>query len=172
MRMRWPVVAAGWLAAAALATAASVGAVGTLRSVFGPSDAPLRESDVQAALSSPAASGQPTAGSSTTGSATAGPATAGPSGSEPAGGSSSPSGPAPVTRALATDGGSLVATCTGGLAYLDSWVPRSGWEVDHVVRGPAAVTALRFKARSGGGSVRVQVTCENSEPVLRPGGDD
>jgi hypothetical protein len=140
--MRWTLAIAAWLAAAALATAASIGAVSSLRGLFGPSDAPLREADVEARLT-PA----PTPSSS--------PAPAPP-----------PSTPADTTRALVTAGGSLVATCADGLARLDSWIPRSGYETDHEVQGPAAVVSLRFKARSGGGSVRAQVTCRDGEPTL------
>jgi hypothetical protein len=140
--MRWTLAVAAWLAAAALATAASIGAVSSLRGLFGPSDAPLREADVEARLT-PA----PTPSSS--------PAPAPP-----------PSTPADTTRALVTAGGSLVATCADGVARLDSWIPRSGYETDHEVPGPAAVVSLRFKARSGGGSVRAQVTCRGGEPTL------
>jgi hypothetical protein len=143
--MRWTLVIAAWLAAAALATAASIGAVSSLRGLFGPSDAPLREADVEARLTpvpaTPSASPAPT----------------------PA---PPPSAAAETTRALVTAGGSLVATCTDGLARLDSWIPRSGYETDHEVQGPAAVVSLRFKARSGGGSVRAQVTCRDGEPTL------
>jgi hypothetical protein len=137
--MRWTLAIAAWLAAAALATAASIGAVSSLRGLFGPSDAPLREADVEARLTP-----VPTLSSSPT--------------------------PRPslveTTRALVTAGGSLVATCADGLARLDSWIPRSGFETDHEVQGPAAVASLRFKARSGGGSVRAQVTCRDGEPTL------
>ncbi|MFB9407433.1 hypothetical protein [Dactylosporangium matsuzakiense] len=156
MRMRWPVVAAGWVAAAALATAASVGAVGTLRGLFGPGDAPMLESDVEAQLTGPPTTPSPSASGPSSSAATVPGA----------------SGPPATKRALSTDGGSLIASCTGGLAYIESYIPKSGYEVDHLARGPAATTALRFKARSGGGSVRLQVTCENGEPTLRYGGDD
>lgn len=148
--MRWPLAIAAWLAAAALATAASIGAVGSLsRGLFGPSDAPLRETEVEAQLA---------------------PTTPAPRESSPAPAESSR---APAeNRALATAGGSIVASCTGGLAYLDSWIPRSGFETDHVQRGPAATASLRFKARSGGDSVRAQVTCRDGEPALAVVDDD
>ncbi|WP_432827720.1 hypothetical protein [Dactylosporangium sp. CA-092794] len=154
MRMRWPLAVGAWLAAAALATAVSIGAVSSLRrGLFGPSDAPLREAEVEAQLS---------------------PAPA------PAPSSSAPQPPpsaAPVpsadtTRALATDGGSIVASCDGGLATLVSWIPRAGYEADHVARGPAPTASLRFKARSGGGAVRAAVTCVLDTPTLSIAGDD
>ncbi|WP_433218015.1 hypothetical protein ACQP00_11305 [Dactylosporangium sp. CS-047395] len=146
MRMRWPLAIAAWLAAAALATAVSIGAVGLLtRGLFGPSDAPLTEADVAAELT-------PT-----------------PSTSAPA---AQPTPSANTRAALATDGGSIVASCTDGQAFLESWIPRSGYEADHVQRGPAPAASLRFKARSGGGQVRAQVTCPDGSPVLTLSGDD
>ncbi|MFG2039349.1 hypothetical protein [Dactylosporangium sp. NPDC048998] len=154
MRMRWPLAVGAWLAAAALATAASIGAVNSLRrGLFGLSDEPLRESEVQAQLS-PTPSLPPPEPS---GSAT-------PSGS--------PAVPSAATRALTTDGGSLVASCTDGLATLVSWIPRAGWEADHVARGPAPAVSLRFKARSGGGAVRARVTCQDGDPALAIVGDE
>ncbi|WP_432988151.1 hypothetical protein [Dactylosporangium sp. CA-233914] len=150
MRMRWPIAIAAWLTAAALATAASLGAVGALqRGLFGPSDPPLTEADVEAKLSSapPATSSSPAP-------------------------VASPVAPSAVTRALSTGGGSMVVSCSAGEATLMSWMPVSGYEADHVQRGPASVVSLRFKARSGGGSVRAQVTCAGGEPTLTIGGDD
>lgn len=152
--MRWPLAIAAWLAAAALATAASIGAVGSLsRGLFGPSDAPLRETEVEAQLA---------------------PTTPAPASNRPAPpeNSPAPSGNRAASRALATAGGSIVASCPGGQAYLDSWIPRSGFETDHVQRGPAATASLRFKARSGGGPVRAQVTCRDGEPALAVADDD
>ncbi|WP_433058649.1 hypothetical protein [Dactylosporangium sp. CS-033363] len=149
MRMRWPLAIAAWLAAAALATAVSIGAVGLLsRGLFGPSDAPLTEADV-------AAEPVPTPSTS------------------PVSRPPTPPAPSPDTRAaLSTDGGTIVASCANGQAFLESWIPRSGFEADHVQRGPAPATSLRFKARSGGGQVRAQVTCPDGAPVLTLAGDD
>ncbi|WP_433085501.1 hypothetical protein ACQP1P_10720 [Dactylosporangium sp. CA-052675] len=156
MRMRWPLAIAAWLAAAALATAASIGAVGSLSNgLFGPSDAPMSEADVEARLT-PTPAGSPT------------PDPSAPLGTTPA----SPAASTATSRALSTAGGSIMASCPGGQAYLDSWIPRSGFETDHLQRGPAATASLRFKARSGGGSVRAQVTCVNGEPALALPGDD
>ncbi|GAA2394981.1 hypothetical protein GCM10010170_109370 [Dactylosporangium salmoneum] len=151
--MRWPLAVLAWLATAALATAASIGAVNTVRAgLFGPSDQALRESEVEADVSPvPAASPTPPASAS------------------PAPGSVTPTA---ATRALATGGGSLVASCADGQATLVSWIPGAGFEADHVVRGPAPAASLRFKARSGGGQYRAQVTCVSGEPTLTVGGDD
>jgi hypothetical protein len=73
---------------------------------------------------------------------------------------------------LSTGGGSLVVSCDGGQATLVSWIPRAGYEADHVVRGPADAVSLRFKARSGGGQFRARVTCAGDEPALTVSGDD
>jgi len=75
-------------------------------------------------------------------------------------------------RALTTPGGTIVAVCDAGLVTLQSWSPGSGFESDHVERGPAPTASLRFKARSGGGDVRAQVTCSGAEPHLTIAGDD
>ncbi|GAA4258734.1 hypothetical protein GCM10022255_080550 [Dactylosporangium darangshiense] len=156
--MRWTLAVGAWLAAAVLATAASIGAVNSLRQGLfgGPADSPRHESEVEAELS-------------------AGPSPAvvdSPSPSAPASASFEESPPASVTRALSTGGGSLVVSCDGGTATLMSWIPRAGFEADHVVRGPADVVSLRFKARSGGGQFRARVTCAGGEPSLTVSGDD
>ncbi|MGI5243933.1 hypothetical protein [Dactylosporangium sp. CA-139066] len=159
MRMRWPLAAGAWLAAAALATAASIGAVGSLRQgLFGPSDQPRRESEVEAELS--ASPGEPPSGGGGT------------QGEEPS--SAGPSVPeaTAATRALSTGGGSLVVSCDGGRATLESWIPKAGFEADHVVRGPADAVSLRFKARSGGGQFRATVTCAGGVASLSVSGDD
>jgi hypothetical protein len=146
MRMRWPLAVGAWLCAAAVATAASIGAVNSLRQgLFGRPDAPLHESQVEAELSASPTLEAP---------------------------SPVPSGPAATTRALSTGGGSLVVSCDGGLATIVSWIPRAGYEADHVVRGPGAAVFLRFKARSGGGQFRAQVTCAGDEPTMAVSGDD
>jgi hypothetical protein len=157
--MRWTLAVGAWLAAAVLATAASIGAVNSLRQGLfgGPADSsPRRESEVEAQLS-------------------AGPSPAvveSPSPSASASASFEESQSASVTRALSTGGGSLVVSCDGGTATLMSWIPRAGFEADHVVRGPADAVSLRFKARSGGGQFRARVTCAGGEPSLTVSGDD
>ncbi|MEV6923073.1 septum formation initiator [Dactylosporangium sp. NPDC051485] len=151
MRMRWPLAVLAWLAAAALATAASIGAVNTVRQgLFGASDQARSESEVEAEV---APFATPSAAPS----------------AEPG---APPPSVAAATRAMSTGGGSLVASCADGQATLVSWIPRAGFEADHVVRGPAPTASLRFKARSGGGQYRAQVTCVSGEPALSVGGDD
>ncbi|MDG6104298.1 hypothetical protein Daura_11340 [Dactylosporangium aurantiacum] len=152
---RWALAGGAWLATVAAATAVATGAVGSMREgIFGTSDTPYSEAEVAALL----------AGSS------AGPTSAA-SSPQPASTPTS-AGPTGVVRALTTPGGTIVAVCEAGLATLRSWTPNTGFEAEHVQRGPAAVASLRFKARSGGGDVRAQVRCVGAEPSLTLGGDD
>ncbi len=147
---RWILAGGAWLLTVAVATAVATGAVGSMRQgIFGTADAPYTEADVDALLAA----------------SSAGPATA-----PPTPGLASPSAPSPgttgIARALTTSGGTIVAVCEAGLVTLRSWTPNSGFEAERVQRGPAAVASLRFKARSGGGDVRAQVTCNGTEPRL------
>ncbi|MET7420774.1 hypothetical protein [Dactylosporangium sp. NPDC005555] len=152
---RWVLAGGAWLLTVAVATAVATGAVGSMRQgIFGTSDAPYSGARVDALLA--AASAAPTPPSTSPGSAA-------PSASAGQGG---------IVRALTTPGGTIVAVCDAGLVTLRSWTPNSGFESDHVERGPAAVASLRFKARSGGGDVRAQVTCAGTEPHLTVTGDD
>ena len=147
---RWVLAGGAWLLTVALATALATWAVGSMRQgIFGTSDAPYSEADVDARLAA-----------SSTGPTTAPPTPA------PTSASASSSAPAGVVRALTTSGGTIVAVCEAGLVTLRSWTPNSGYEAEHVQRGPAAVASLRFKARSGGDDVRAQVTCSGDEPHL------
>jgi hypothetical protein len=150
---RWVLAGGAWLLTVAAATAVATGAVGSMREgIFGTSDAPYTEADVEAQL----------AASSTAPATTPAPAS-----------SSAPSpGGTGVVRALTTAGGTIVAACEAGLVTLRSWTPNSGFEAEHVQRGPAAVASLRFKARSRGGDVRAQIACSGTEPSLTFVGDD
>jgi len=165
MGRRWFLAVTAWLVTAALTTAVAIGAVNSLRAgIFGPADAPLSESDVRAQLPdasvapSPSPSAVPT-GAASTGAASTVMASTG-------------TAPAVVTKAFTTGGGAITASCAGGLATLTSWIPASGFEADHVQRGPAPVATLRFKARSHGAAFRLQVTCVDGSPLLAPGTDE
>ncbi|GIG49603.1 hypothetical protein ACFO1B_38185 [Dactylosporangium siamense] len=153
---RWVLAGAAWLLTVAVATAVATWAVGSMRQgIFGTSDAPYSEADVEARLA--ASSSGPTPPPPT-------PPTASASTAAPV--------PTGVVRALTTPGGTIVAACEAGLVTLRSWAPNAGFEAERVQRGPAAVASLRFKARSGGGDVRAQVTCVDGEPRLTTDGND
>lgn len=81
---------------------------------------------------------------------------------------SSPSpSPAPSSAGvlLTSPGGSAEATCTSNGAYLSYWSPQPGFEVDNVVRGPAAVASVAFESTTSG--VTLQVTCQGGVPVKK-----
>jgi len=63
---------------------------------------------------------------------------------------------------LGSPGGSAVARCTGGLAYLVSWSPAPGFSSDNARRGPDDEARVRF--RSGETRVMLFVTCTGGVP--------
>ena len=76
---------------------------------------------------------------------------------------------------LTSPGGSVVAECLPGGAYLLSWSPTQGYEAGQVVRGPAATAQARFE--SDANSVLMVVSCSTGVPVATTtvtsgGGDD
>ncbi len=58
---------------------------------------------------------------------------------------------------LASDGGTLVARCMTGGAYLKSWSPAQGYLVESVARGPVATAFVTFE--SSGRSITMRVSC-------------
>ncbi len=65
-------------------------------------------------------------------------------------------------RVVTSKGGSAVARCTNGLAYLVSWSPNPGYRVDDVLRGPAVEARVQFEAV--GSEVLLRVKCLNGVP--------
>jgi hypothetical protein len=61
--------------------------------------------------------------------------------------------------------GSAEAVCTASGAYLSYWSPQPGFEVDDVMRGPAAAASVTFRGTSGG--IEMKVTCDGGVPVKR-----
>lgn len=77
-------------------------------------------------------------------------------------------------RTLTGHGGTVEAQCTGTIAYLASWSPGQGYQVDDVHRGPAALVWVKF---GGAGREHVlRVRCAGGIPQIdtswRGGGDD
>jgi hypothetical protein len=70
---------------------------------------------------------------------------------------------APVGTPFSSQGGTVVATCESAGAYLITWSPAQGYEVDRVSRGPAAVASVRFDTIST--AVTMNVSCPSG-----PGG--
>jgi hypothetical protein len=65
-------------------------------------------------------------------------------------------------RSLSSLGGTVVARCQTGGAYLVYWSPAPGYRVDNVVRGPAQPARVSFEGL--GREVKVSVTCVNATP--------
>jgi hypothetical protein len=149
----------GWAAAVVVAVAvamATLSAVGD--GILGPGSRPVSQHDVSVALrqasASPGSAGSPgQAGSPTAGGPAASP--------DPA---MSPSAPgAGSEKVLTTQGGSIVARCTGAEVTLTSWSPASGYRTDGVEPGPSPAVSVKFKA--GRTEIQVEVTCVGGVPT-------
>lgn len=145
MGRRWGFAVIGWLAAALVTTLIGLAAVNSIGDgILGGADRPFSAADVNARLSAAPPLSRPPLSS---------PPTSAPSAVASA-----------VSGVLATAGGTVVATCTAGQAYLSSWSPYQGYQADHIVRGPAATASIRFRRDKGRG-VRLSVTCPDGSPV-------
>jgi hypothetical protein len=163
MGRRWAVVAAAWIAAAVLTTLAGVYAVNSLGDgLLGSASRPISQDDVNRRLSSAPPVPPP--------SLSAGPSSSGAPTGQPV---ETPTTPAqPVRRSLGTGGGSVVASCAGGLAKLESWSPAQGYQADHVVAGPAQIVSIRFRVGGRGHGDRMGVVCQNDVPTKTAAPDD
>jgi hypothetical protein len=133
-----------WLAGAAAATGFSHLAVSNLASGLGAAPGNLlSNSAVENALANAQRTTPPTASQAPS----AGPATPTARASTPAAGG----------VLLASPGGTVVARCTGDVAYLKSWSPEQGFLVDTAIRGPAASTRVGFE--SAHRTVTMQISC-------------
>jgi hypothetical protein len=72
----------------------------------------------------------------------ASPAATGPAADEP---DAHPADTDNTERVLTSPGGSLVARCSAGRAYLASWSPAQGYRAEEVRRGPAEEASLIFE---------------------------
>ena len=64
---------------------------------------------------------------------------------------------------LTSEGGTLVAACAGGRAYLVSWSPQQGFGSSDVVRGPATNAQVTFTG--GQVAVTMVVSCHGGVPT-------
>jgi hypothetical protein len=83
-----------------------------------------------------------------------------PSRSAPPAASATPGPPRQFTSA----GGTVLAGCTGNLAYLMSWSPAQGYRAEDVRRGPAFTVSVKFD--NGPQTVRLAVHCVAGMPQL------
>jgi hypothetical protein len=143
MSRRTLLTLAGWLAAALVATGIGVGAVRLIGSGFtgaGTEALTARQVAEQlAALPTPSAPApQP---------------------------SDQPSRSPGVPRPLSGPGGTVVAECVGGQAFLRTWTPAQGFRVERVERGPYEHADVRFEGSAGRSEVRVR--CVGGEPTAQ-----
>ena len=81
---------------------------------------------------------------------------------------SSPSAQATATAApsptvLSSQGGTVVADCRPGGAYLVSWSPNPGYESGTVIRGPTTMAQVTFNSTAN--SVTMMVSCSAGLPT-------
>ncbi len=138
---------AAWLVGAGVAVTVGVLALSLINSGFAsgavqpvPEDGPILTAPSPSPLPSTSPDSPSPSPSPSRAAARTAPAAPSPSGS----GSPSPSGTGGPIRQLASTGGTVIARCTDAGAYLVSWSPAQGFEVDDVHRGPARVAAVAF----------------------------
>jgi hypothetical protein len=64
---------------------------------------------------------------------------------------------------LVSRGGTVMASCQSGRAYLQYWSPNQGYRSDDVFRGPALQASLVFERFRS--ELQVVVTCRGSRPI-------
>lgn len=179
-----------WLLGAATATAGSLLAVSLLGQGIGGSSAQqLTEDAVNRALASEVAESQTAASAAASARPASRPArpsptltpdqtAASPAATQNSQGTQPTQGPqnTPSTQGgggtvFTSKGGDVVAGCQASGAYLISWSPLQGYEIDSVVRGPAAAARVTFESTSS--QVTMVVTCSAGVPsVTTPAGAD
>ncbi|MEU4230712.1 hypothetical protein AB0F17_41025 [Nonomuraea sp. NPDC026600] len=134
-----------WAATALAATGAAVAVLGLLGGVLtGTSGRVLSQGEIRAALSTATVRA---------------PGTAAPAASaSPRGGGF-----------IRTAGGTVIASCAGGLVTLRSWSPAQGYSVDDVDPGPRQQAMVEFEAdEDEGGDVDVRIGCSGDQPITLP----
>lgn len=145
MNRRW-LTALGWLLTVTTASAVGLITVSLFSGgLTGNSTAPLSSDAVSEALASANASS-----------------------ASPAAPTDPPFADTGKAHSLGSPGGTLIARCDGADAYLDSWTPAQGWEVEDHLRGPARSTMVTFEGDNDSNDdrqVTVTVTCRSGQPV-------
>jgi len=146
---------AAWLLGAATATAGSLLAISLLgQGITGDPGQLLTQDAVTRALASEAADASSPPVTAPSRQVVSRPSSAPASATPAATASSAPNTPDPATTTapvaagggtvLTSAGGQVVASCQPAGAYLISWSPLQGYEVDGVIRGPAATARVTF----------------------------
>jgi hypothetical protein len=152
-----------WLLGAGAATGGSLLAVSVLGQVLAPAPSQqLTETAVNRALASEAAEATLSASPQPRVSASATPLAPRAKKASPRP-SPTPPPPAPEPTALTSIGGTVVAGCQGAGAYLVSWSPAQGYEVDRVVRGPATTAQVAFAGSRK--LVTMDISCSGGVPA-------
>lgn len=166
---------AAWLLGAATATAGSLLAISLLgQGITGNSGQLLTQDAVNGALVSEAAEASSDGSPSVSPTAAHGGSPSATPAATPSAVSASPApapDPATATAAspstggtvLTSSGGEVVADCQTAGAYLISWSPSQGYEVDTVSRGPAATARVTFDSASS--RVTMVVSCSAGVPA-------
>ncbi|MGC4866171.1 septum formation initiator [Micromonospora sp. DT53] len=154
MGRRSILVAAGWVATAAVATLIGLGAIRLVGdSLTGTPGGVRSEAEIERALAVPEPAPTTSIAPGTTGTAPAAPGTTGPA----------PSAGSGARRGFATDGGTAVAECGVGGVRLVSWAPAQGFRVRDVDRGPDDDVEVTFQGATR--EYELKVRCIGSEPV-------
>jgi hypothetical protein len=79
------------------------------------------------------------------------------------------SAPAYGGKVIRTAGGTVIASCVGGMVTLRSWSPAQGYSVDDADPGPRQEAKVEFDADADEGEdVEVRIACSGGEPVTLP----
>jgi hypothetical protein len=172
MTRRAVLAVAGWLAAAAAATATGLVAVQLIGTgITGPAGPVVDQREVARELAAasaapsgpvPPSTGTPPAGTPSTGS----PLSGSPSAGTPSTGAPATTGTPGSGTPFVTVGGTVVARCDGRTVSLVIWAPAQGYAVKQVDAGPDDRAEVTFE--DGGGRVRVRVICVAGKPTLQP----
>jgi hypothetical protein len=70
------------------------------------------------------------------------------------------------SRLIRSAGGTVIASCDGGLVTLRSWSPAQDYKVDGVEPGPAGEAKVEFEPDEGE-EVELTIVCSGGAPVVR-----
>ncbi|WP_146178046.1 septum formation initiator [Nonomuraea fuscirosea] len=144
-----------WAATALAATGAAVAVIGLLgNGITGTDGHVLSAGEVRSALAT-AATRTPSATGTSTGTPTS-------TGAPP---SATPSR-TPRDKLIRSAGGTVIASCDGGLVTLRSWSPAQDYSVDSVDAGPAREAKVEFEPDEGE-DVELTIVCSGGSPVVR-----
>jgi hypothetical protein len=141
-------MAAGWIAAAVLATVTGVAGVAVIgRGLSGPTGELMSADDIDRALAESGPTASPSATSAPTATATA----------------TAPSVPASADEAFRSPGGTVTAHCEGDVAVIVSFAPANGYRFRELDRARGVEAEVSFE-RSDEHQVKVEVTCPAGRP--------